>query len=103
MNTFKVTGQYLMWRRSLADHKVRAHVQRRLYQARNGNFGEWKSAGAGVLEMKIDIGSGYRIYYAREGKTVYVLLVGGDKSSQRRDIALAKALWRQLKETAHGT
>ena len=58
-----------------------------------GNFGDSKSIGDGVAELRIHFGSGYRVYYAKEGTSIYLLLCGGDKSSQSRDIKQAKALW----------
>jgi putative addiction module killer protein len=63
-----------------------------------GNFGTVKLIGGGVSELKIDHGPGYRVYYAMSGKTVVLLLIGGDKSTQQRDIETAKAYWKQQKE-----
>jgi putative addiction module killer protein len=60
-----------------------------------GNFGIIKALGDGVIEMKIDYGPGYRIYYAMNGKTVVLLLVGGDKTTQTRDVKVAKAYWKR--------
>ncbi|WP_409041015.1 type II toxin-antitoxin system RelE/ParE family toxin [Mannheimia haemolytica] len=67
----------------------------------NGNFGDHKSlAGTGGLyEMRIATGAGYRIYYAQQGNVIYILLHGGDKSTQQADIEKAKALWAELKTT----
>jgi len=64
-----------------------------------GNFGDCKPVGEGVSEMRIHVGAGYRVYYIRTGSTLYVLLVGGDKSSQAKDISRAKKMARELKET----
>ncbi len=63
-----------------------------------GNFGDCKPVGSGVSEMRIDVGPGYRIYFMRRDATVYVLLAGGDKSGQKRDIARALALARDIRE-----
>jgi len=63
-----------------------------------GNFGVVKALGDGVSQLKIDHGPGYRVYYAMSGKTVVLLLIGGDKSTQSRDVETAKAYWKQQKE-----
>ena len=61
-------------------------------------FGNYKVLDDGICEMKIDFGPGYRVYYAQEGLRVYLLLIGGDKASQKQDIAMAKDIWRTIKE-----
>jgi putative addiction module killer protein len=86
------------WLRDLADQKARARTLARLRSAGLGNFGDCKPVGEGVSEMRIDVGPGYRVYFVREGREVYRLLVGGDKSSQDRDIERAKAMARELKQ-----
>jgi putative addiction module killer protein len=63
-----------------------------------GNFGDCAPVGEGVSEMRVHVGPGYRVYFARIGTTVYVLLTGGNKSSQKQDIARAKKMIRELKE-----
>ena len=63
-----------------------------------GTFGDSEPVGEGVSEMRIHLGAGYRVYFTRTELTVYVLLAGGDKSSQKKDIALAKSMARTLKE-----
>lgn len=67
-------------------------------QASLGNFGDVKPISDGVYEMRIHFGPGYRLYYAREGRVVYLLLSGGDKSSQKQDIKTAIAMWKQIQE-----
>ncbi len=85
------------WLRGLADQKARARILIRLTKAEQGNhLGDCKSVGGKVFEMRIDFGPGYRVYFAREGAAVH-LLIGGDKSSQDRDIKQAKAMARKLK------
>ncbi len=81
------------WLDGLKDIIVRQKVRIRLDRVRLGNLGNNRSVGEGVYELKIDYGPGYRIYYGLEGKTVVLLLWGGDKASQRRDIAMAKRYW----------
>jgi putative addiction module killer protein len=91
---------FVAWFDGLADQKARALIDRRLARVRLGNLGDWKSVGDDVFEMRVDLGPGYRIYFLREGRTV-VLLMGGDKSTQRRDIKRAKAMaqaWREHDE-----
>lgn len=80
---------YSDWLRGLADSiagRVSAYVDR----MKSGNFGRSEPVGQGVSELKIDFGPGYRVYYLRDGRTVVILLCGGDKSSQRTDIRQAK-------------
>lgn len=62
-----------------------------------GNFGHVRSVGEGVHELKIDYGPGYRVYYASSGKTIVLLLLGGDKASQGKDIGRAKEYWKDFK------
>ena len=78
----------------MAVYRIRARLDR----VELGNFGTAKPLGDGVCELKIDHGPGYRIYYAMNGKTVVLLLIGGDKSTQQKDIETAKAYWKRQKE-----
>ena len=84
------------WLSELRDARAKARVIARIDSARFGNLGDTKSVGGGVHEMRIHVGAGYRIYFARTGKVVLLLLCGGDKSSQARDIARAKRLLTEL-------
>jgi putative addiction module killer protein len=86
------------WLDSLRDVAAVARIRVRLNRLRLGNFGVVRALGGGVSEMKIDHGPGYRLYYAMSGKTVVLLLVGGDKSTQRKDIAAAKRYWKDYLE-----
>jgi putative addiction module killer protein len=86
------------WLGRLADQKARARILARLRSASLGNFGDCKPVGEGVSEMRIDVGPGYRVYFVRQGVAVYVLLTGGDKSTQDRDIERAKEMARELKQ-----
>jgi len=98
MNTIKETEPFAEWFEGLHDLKIKMRIAARINRARAGNFGEYKVLDDGVCEMKMDFGPGYRIYYAQEGLRVYLLLIGGDKSSQKKDIAKAKEMWRTIKE-----
>lgn len=87
------------WLSNLRDRRVVARINARLRRVSLGNLGDSHSVGDGVYELRIHYGPGYRVYFLREGETVVILLCGGDKDSQRRDIARAKQLaqdWRQL-------
>jgi putative addiction module killer protein len=67
-------------------------ILRRISRVEQGNFGDHKPVGEGVQELRIPVGPGYRVYYVQTGYAIYVLLVGGDKGSQKRDIATAKQM-----------
>jgi putative addiction module killer protein len=81
------------WLHGLRDVNARAKIRVRLNRIRLGNLGDVKSVGDGVFELRISYGPGYRVYFARTGNTVVLLLCGGDKSSQKRDINTAKEYW----------
>ena len=98
MNTLVTSEEFDGWLRALTDHKGKARILARLRSATFGNFGDFASVGDGVSEMRIHVGPGYRVYYTRTGTTVYLLLVGGDKSGQKADIARAKRMAAELKE-----
>lgn len=83
------------WLGSLRDLQAVARIRARLTRIRAGNFGQARALGGGVSELKVDHGPGYRVYYAMSGKTVVLLLIGGDKSTQKRDIETAKDYWRE--------
>lgn len=90
------TSQFQKWFKALKDLRAKAKIAMRLRRAENGNWGDCKSVGDGVFEMRITEGKGYRIYYARQGDIVYLLINGGDKSTQAEDIASAKAVWTKI-------
>lgn len=98
MNTITETFLFSEWFDTLRDLKGKMRILARINNARAGNFGDYKVLGDGVCEMRIDFGPGYRVYYAQEGLRVYLLLLGGDKSSQKKDIARATEIWRTIKE-----
>lgn len=80
------------WVERLRDRRAVASVNARILKVSSGHLGDARSVGDGIYEMRIHYGPGYRLYFIREGETVIVLLCGGDKSSQRRDIERAKRL-----------
>ena len=81
------------WLEGLRDRQARAKIRVRLNRIRLGNFGDSKSVGNGVSELRITYGPGYRVYFGRKGNTVVILLIGGSKKTQSKDIALAKKYW----------
>lgn len=96
MYQIRQSDVFSLWLSDLSDVRAKARVIARIDSARFGNLGDAKSVGGGVHEMRIHVGAGYRIYFARTGKTVLLLLCGGDKSSQVRDIGRAKRLRTEL-------
>ena len=91
----KQTDAFRKWERRLKDQKVRALIAARLFRLANGLVGDVSSVGGGISELRIHHGPGYRIYFQQRGETIIVLLCGGDKSTQTRDIAVAKRLSEQ--------
>lgn len=84
------------WFAGLADRQARARIAARLERLEAGNFGDCKALRDGVWELRVDWGPGYRVYYAREGRAVIVLLVAGDKRRQSADVKRAVACWQEL-------
>jgi putative addiction module killer protein len=82
------------WLDDLNDLRAQTKIDARLARVRAGNFGDSKSVGGGVYELRIDYGPGYRVYFARSEKTVVLLLLGGDKSTQRSDILKSQTYWQ---------
>ena len=96
MNTFLRSEQFDNWLSALKDKIGRARIIHRIRSAEHGNFGDCEPVGEGVSEMRIHVGPGYRVYYTRRGEVIYLLLLGGDKSSQKRDIKRAIEMARTL-------
>jgi putative addiction module killer protein len=94
----KGNAPFLGWLYSLRDKMAVYRIRARLDRVELGNFGTVKPVGDGVNELKIDHGPGYRVYYAMYGKSVVLLLIGGDKSTQQKDIETAKVYWKRQKE-----
>jgi putative addiction module killer protein len=94
----RTTETYLLWINALKDRVARARIQVRVDRLAHGNPGQHRQLTEGICELKIDVGPGYRVYYTQRGEELIILLVGGDKSSQQRDISQAQALARHLQE-----
>lgn len=98
LNAFERTAEFDQWLGVLRDRKAQARIIARIISAQHGNFGDCKALGEGMSEMRIDVGPGYRVYFIRRGEAVYLLLAGGDKSTQARDVRRAKGMARDLRE-----
>lgn len=90
------TVAYSDWFHDLRDRRARARIAVRVDRLAGGHWGDAKPVGGGAIELRIDYGPGYRIYLTRRGGQLVLLLCGGDKSSQDRDIARAKAMVKEL-------
>ena len=96
MNTFLRSDEFDVWLSGLKDKVGRARIAHRIRSAEQGNFGDCEPVGEGVSEMRIHVGPGYRAYFTRRAEVVFLLLLGGDKSSQKRDIKRAIEMARTL-------
>ena len=98
MIEIRQTETYKKWFASLKDRTARMRIDVRIRRISLGNFGDVKSVGEGVCEIRVDYGPGYRVYFVRDGNTIIILLCGGDKSTQQRDIQNAQEIARSLRE-----
>ena len=92
------TPDFTNWLAALTDQHARLQIVRRISRVAAGNFGDAKSVGGTVNELRIDHGPGYRVYYTRRGKAVVILLCGGDKRTQSKDIRKAKEIAETLED-----
>ena len=92
------SDEFDAWLRKLRDERARARIQARILRLSMGNAGDAKPVGEGISEMRIDYGQGYRVYFIQRGDELIVLLCGGDKSSQDRDIKQSKSIAMRWKE-----
>jgi putative addiction module killer protein len=90
------TKIFSQWHTSLRDMRARIAIARRIERASAGNLGDVKSVGEGVSEMRVDAGAGYRVYFTIRGKSLIILLVGGNKSTQPADIRQAKIMAKEV-------
>ena len=96
MNTIQTTDIFDDWFGHLTDREASVSIQARIDRAEDGNLGDCAPVGEGVSEMRIHYGPGYRVYFARRGTELFILLAGGDKSTQSQDINTALILAREL-------
>ena len=95
--TFLGAQPFVEWLQDLNDGQARARIEARLARVAVGNLGDVEPVGAGVLELRVDWGPGYRVYFSRLGNIIVLLLCGGDKRTQQRDIKRAKAYFKDFK------
>ena len=96
MKHIEKTDEYEAWFEALLDRQVKARIQARVDRLQDGNPGDVAPVGAGVSEMRLHFGSGWRVYFTERGGTLIILLAGGPKSSQTKDIQLALQLAHNL-------
>ena len=96
MIEIRKTEIFAKWLDGLADVRARARILARIERLATGNPGDVKTVGKGVLELRIDYGPGYRVYYKKDGRKMVILLAGGDKGSQAKDIKIALRLAQNL-------
>ena len=96
MFTVLQTDAFRDWLDGLMDAKAQVRIAARLRLAEAGSLGDWKSVGSGISEMRVDVGPGYRLYFTRRQNIIIVMLAGGDKSTQARDMKRAQRLLREL-------
>ncbi|MBP9878218.1 MAG: type II toxin-antitoxin system RelE/ParE family toxin [Alphaproteobacteria bacterium] len=90
------------WLEGLKDLKVKSRIINRLMRLELGQYGDYKATSAGVKELRFHFGSGYRIYFGELNGRIIILLIGGDKGSQDKDIAKAKVYWKDVQENRDG-
>ena len=86
------TEEFSKWLKKLKDAVAKVAIARRIDRMTDGNFGDSKSVGGGVIELRVDVGKGYRVYFTNKNNKIVILLVGGDKSTQCEDIKIAKKM-----------
>ena len=96
MYQVRQTAIFAKWFSGLADGRVRDRIAARIARIEVGNFGDFRSVGGGVRELRVDTGPGYRLYFVVRGRTLVILLCGGDKGSQPRDIGKAREMAEEV-------
>jgi putative addiction module killer protein len=94
--TVQQTQEFQDWLDELKDVRAQVRIAARIRLAEAGNLGDWKSVGGEVSEMRVDVGPGYRLYFTRRGNIVIIMLAGGNKSTQTRDIKRAQKILKAL-------
>ena len=90
---------FVQWLEGLRDRRARAKIKQSLDRLELGNMGDFKSVGKGVLELRINYGPGYRVYFARAGQQIVLLLCGGDKKTQNKDILKSQQYWMAFQKS----
>jgi len=98
MYRLRLTLEFQDWLDRLTDRRGQARIAARLRRVELGNLGDWTPVGERISELRVDAGPGYRLYYTRRGLVEIVMLTGGDKSTQDRDIRRARRILRELEE-----
>ena len=96
MFVVRQTDIFSTWLRKLRDRRAKQKIAGRLQRLKFGHFGDVEPVGHGVSELRIHEGKGYRVYFRQQGDEIILLLCGGDKRSQQKDIALAHRIWKEL-------
>jgi putative addiction module killer protein len=96
--TVQQTAEFVDWLDELKDQRAQLRIAARLRLAEAGNLGDWKSIEGALSEMRVNVGAGYRLYFTRKANVLIVMLAGGDKSSQTRDITRAKRILKELEQ-----
>ena len=96
MFTVRQTEEFQDWLDALKDTRAQVRIAARIRLAETGNLGDWKTVGGEVSEMRVDTGPGYRLYFTRRGSILIIMLAGGNKSTQSRDIKRAQKMLTQL-------
>ena len=94
--TVQQTAEFVDWLDGLKDQRAQLRIVARLRLAEAGSLGDWKTIDGALAEMRVNVGAGYRLYFTRKANVLIVMLAGGDKSSQSRDIARAKRILKEL-------
>ena len=94
--TIQQTEEFVDWLDGLKDQRAQLRIAARLRLAEAGNLGDWKSIEGALSEMRVNVGAGYRLYFTRMANVLIVMLAGGDKSSQTRDVTRAKRILKEL-------
>lgn len=94
--TVEQTMKFKTWLTNLGDAKAKVAILARIVRVEMGNFGDFKAVGGKVIELRVDVGPGYRVYMTRTGSTVQLLLCGGDKSTQQADVEAAQKMVEEL-------
>ena len=90
------------WLTQLRDKKARANIQRRIARLQEGNFGDFRRLNSGLCELRINYGPGYRVYFGMFASHIIILLWGGQKRTQQRDITRAQNYWNEIRSRPHG-